>query len=126
MLATLTEIEHEKQRYETVGDWEVGGDPPRFTITVSKMPNPDHMFLVQLHEMIEVWLCHRRGIPQEVVDRFDMEYEAQRPEGDDSEPGAQPNAPYHREHWFATKMERQMAEELGVNWEEYEATINSL
>jgi len=67
--------------------------------------------LVAAHEMIEAYLALHAGVTQEAVDKFDGAYEAQRKPGDDSEPGDDPKAPYHREHVFATKIERR----LGVN-----------
>ena len=43
-----------------------------------------------------------------------------------AEPGDSPDAPYHKEHVFATKIERLLAKEFDVDWREYEAAINSL
>jgi hypothetical protein len=43
-----------------------------------------------------------------------------------AEPGDDPAAPYHLQHQFATKIERQVARQLGVDWKAYEAAINSL
>jgi hypothetical protein len=126
MKATLGEINHKDQRYETVGDWILHSDTGQFDILVSKMPIPDFVTLVQVHELIEAWLCFRRGITQEQVDAFDIEYERNRPEGDESEPGDDPKAPYFREHQFATKIEKLFAEELGVDWAEYERAIYEL
>jgi hypothetical protein len=125
MRALLVEIEHHEQRYSTCGDWEV--EPDGFvTISVSRMDNEDYVFLVQLHEMAEAYLCKKRGIEQAVVDEFDIRYEVNRPEGDESEPGDDPRAPYYKEHQFATAIERFMAEELGVNWDEYSKVVASL
>jgi hypothetical protein len=42
------------------------------------------------------------------------------------EPGDHPGAPYHREHVFATRIERLLAEELGVDWNAYSAAIEAL
>jgi hypothetical protein len=36
-----------------------------------------------------------------------------------SEPGDDPRAPYYREHQFASGMERLMAAELGIDWQQY-------
>ena len=35
------------------------------------------------------------------------------------EPGDTLQAPYHKEHMFAEKIERSVADELGVDWKEY-------
>jgi hypothetical protein len=120
----LETIAHEAQRYPTVGDWVLDGDSIR--IMVSKMEPEDYSFLVGLHELVEVWLCKKRGISQESVDAFDIEYEKKRSEGDESEPGDDPEAPYYREHQFATEIEKMMAAELGVDWEIYNSTVESL
>jgi hypothetical protein len=54
-----------------------------------------------------------------------MAYEAKRKPGDTSEPGDDAKAPYHREHVFATKIERLLAVELGVNWRDYDREVSS-
>jgi len=125
MKIQLRTIPHLSQRYETVGDWEIApnGD---ILISVSDMGNEDYSFLVAIHEAIEVWLCRKRGISQEAVDDFDIAYEKKRSEGDVSEPGDHPDAPYRKEHQFATRIERLLAEELGVDWEHYDSTVVNL
>jgi len=125
MNIALKSIPHKEQRYETCGDW-VFFPNGSLSITVSDTGNEDHAFLVALHEMVEAWLCQKRGIPEQSITDFDVAYEAARPEGDDSEPGDQPDAPYQKEHQFATKIERMMAEELGVDWDEYENALYAL
>lgn len=84
-------------------------------------------FLVALHEQIEYFLCRMRGIKEEDITNFDLEYEARREAGDlTSEPGDDPLAPYNKEHVFATSIEKIVCKELGINWEEYEKTVYSL
>lgn len=125
MKIQLRTISHSQQRYPTVGDWEIGEDGS-IVISVSDMGNEDYALLVAAHELIEVWLCRKRGISQQEVDAFDIEYENNRPEGDFSEPGNDPRAPYQKEHQFATKIERELAKELGVKWRQYNATVEAL
>jgi hypothetical protein len=124
MRISIWSIPHKKQRYDTVGDWRFRGK--ELLITVSRMKNPDYIFLVALHELVEAWLCFRRGIRERDITKFDKEYERNRKDGDFSELGDSQNAPYRREHKFATKIERQMAKELRVDWNEYDQTVNSL
>lgn len=130
-------IEHSAQRYATVGDWILtppkvalgnGGsvEACRLTIHVSRMNNKDYEFLVGIHEAIEAYLCYRRGISQASVDSFDKQFENDREPGDESEPGDSPDAPYRREHFTATTIERMLAAELGVDWNEYDKTVNQL
>jgi hypothetical protein len=125
MKIQLRTIPHSQQRYETVGDWQIHSDGS-ISIDVSDMGNEDYAFLVAIHEAVEVWLCRKRGITQDAVDAFDIAYEENRPKDDTSEPGDHPDAPYQREHQFATRIERQLAEELGVPWEAYNAVVESL
>ena len=125
MNVKIVTIPHEEQRYPTVGDWVVNGD--NLYISVSKMSDPRYELLVAVHELVEVLLCKERGIPQELVDKFDMEYEASRSEWDaTSEPGDAAGAPYKKEHFFATTVERLLAAELGVDWEKYGAEVQAL
>jgi len=125
MIISVITIPHDKQRYPTVGDW-IWDKDGNLCIFISNMKNWRYEFLVAFHELIEVMLCRERGIAQDQVDNFDLEYEARREEGDLSEPGDSPLAPYTNEHKFATKLERLMAEELGVDWSEYDQTVSSL
>ena len=47
-------------------------------------------------------------------------------ESDDDEPGDDPTAPYHREHCFATAVERMLIAALGVSWADYDQAVESL
>ena len=126
MNVLLNTIPHAVQRYETVGDWITDGRGHLRYVQVSEMGNEDYHFLVGIHEMIEAWLCLKRGVSQEAVDAFDRDFEAKRADGNEDEPGHDPSAPYHREHVFAEKIERLVADELGVNWDAYDKTVTGL
>lgn len=108
-------VPSQEMRYSDVGDWTIDAHGTRH-YRVAELSNVDYEFLVLLHEMIECHLCLKRGITQEAVDLFDLPYA-----GDD--PGGDPESPYHREHLFACAIERQVAQELGVDWDEYEKRI---
>lgn len=115
-----------EQRYDTVGDYQTKADGSQ-TITVSDMADSRYEFLIALHELIESYLCKERDITDAMIDAFDMEYERTREPGNvDDEPGDDSTAPYHQEHLFATKMEKLMAQELGVDWEEYVRAYRAL
>lgn len=88
--------------------------------------NPEHEFLVVLHELVEWFLIERKGISIETIDKFDIAFENRREQGNTDEPGDDPNAPYYDEHQFATLMEQLMADKLGVNWSRYDEHVNSL
>jgi len=125
MNIVIKTIPHDQQRYETVGDWKISenGD---IEILVSDMGNEDYNFLVALHELIEVKLCQKRGITDDLVTAFDMAFEEKREEGNEDEPGDDPAAPYKTEHFCATNIERLISAELGVDWRTYDATVNAL
>lgn len=116
-------IPHKEQRYDTAGDWY--SKTSLFTedairIRVSKLGNPKYEFLVALHELIEMFLCHERGIGEDLVDKFDFAWKGNSESGDD------PNSPYYKEHQFATIIERLMAHELGVDWQTYNQRLNKI
>lgn len=112
-------IEHDKQRYPTVGDWWIDPDGA-LQVRVSYMGNWKMELLVAIHEIIEQSLCLDRNISEESVSDFDKAHL------DSEEPGNLPDAPYHIEHVFATFVEKQFSDELGVDWDEYEKVVQSL
>jgi hypothetical protein len=126
----IVTIRHKDQRYPTVGDWtfnRVSQGRKQLTIYVSDMQDMYKESLVAIHELVEVLLCSFRGITEEQVDNFDLEYEAKRTKDDlTSEPGDSILAPYHKEHFFATNIERLICAEMGIDWMEYEKTVYSL
>ncbi len=71
-------------------------------------------------------LCKERGITEQSVTDFDIDFEKKRPEGNVDEPGDAVDAPYRKEHFFATNIERLMSEQLGVNWQEYDSIVVNL
>jgi hypothetical protein len=121
----LETVPHLNQRYNTVGDWYLDW-AGELVIRVSQMGDPNMEMCVLLHEQIEAQICLLNGVTDEMVDRFDMAYEAARPEGDDSEPGDDPHSPYYRAHQTASAAERAIALALGVSWSDYEDKIASL
>ena len=117
-------IPHLQHRYPTVGDYYY--EDGKTKIFVSDMQNEKYEFLVAAHEMIEEFLTKVRGIKEEQINEFDIEFEKNRKKGDLSEPGDSLFAPYYNEHKFATFIEELLALEMGVNWEEYEKAIINL
>lgn len=125
LLFAAYSLPHEDQRYETCGDWRLADDGS-IEILVSYMGDEKFVHLVAVHELVEVILCHYRGIGDVEVTAFDEAYEASRKEGDESEPGDDPKAPYAAEHSAATGVERLLASMLGVSWSQYDKAINAL
>lgn len=114
-------IPPEQHRYDTCGDWLYD------EIRISDLDNSTHETLVALHEFTEMAWCKRYGIDEEDVTAFDMAYEETRrlelppPCGCKhmDEPGDDPHAPYYRGHQLATIVERMVAHDLGINWQQY-------
>lgn len=117
-------IPHETHRYSTVGDYWDDESGKHFRI--SDMNNEDYEFLVLIHELVEEHLTRRRGILEPDIKVFDEAFEAQRQPGNVDEAGDDPAAPYRKEHQFATLIERFLSKEMGVDWDAYDKTINSL
>jgi hypothetical protein len=109
-------IDEEDQRYDTCGDyWE---QPMSLEVRVTRYRNTKYSQLILIHELIEMFLCQARGIKFAEIDDFDMMFL------DEGEPGDDPRAPYYNEHRFATKIEKLLAAEMGVVWEEYEKAVD--
>lgn len=124
MKIVIETCRHEDQRYVTLGDYWVDSDGT-IQIRVSAFPTGDYrswpmQVLIAVHELIEMALCLRRGISEPDIRRFDETH----PNLDD--PGNDPAAPYHKEHVFAENVERLLAQQLGVDWKEYEALCRKL
>lgn len=115
-------IPHTDQRYDTVGDWWFEGDT--LQVRVSAMDDWKAEGLVAHHELTEALLCKARGITADQVDEFDKAFNKQTAWG--QEPGDHPDAPYRREHFFATTVERMLSAELGVDWFEYDDKVSAL
>lgn len=112
-------IPHSAHRYAgTCGDWQLFDG--LMHVRVSATGNEDYDFLIALHEILEAWLCHRRGIAEQDVTDFDKAFQGE------GEPGDDPKSPYKAEHFFATTIERLVAQELGINWAEYSQVVDSL
>jgi len=122
-------IPHHFQEYDTVGNYwrdvnNCGAEA--LEIRVSRMRDRRHEFLVALHELIEAFLCDWRRIPFAKITRFDIEYERARRRGESAEPGDSARAPYRREHQFAEQVEHIVAQELEVDWQQYNRAVERL
>lgn len=113
----IQSIDHEKQRYDTIGDFFL--DHGILNFRISRMKNPDYEMPVLLHELIEWYLVQKKGISIDDIDKFDMAFTG------DGEPGDDPSAPYYEEHQFATKIEKGFIEQLGIDWDGYNLDITN-
>jgi hypothetical protein len=119
-------IPHESQRYPTVGDYwlDEGGVEQ---IRVSEMMDWRYEVLVAVHEIVEMALTRQRNIAEEAITEFDIKFEQDKEKQlVAGEAGDNVNAPYRKEHFFATNLERLFAAELGVDWFEYDRYVDAL
>lgn len=125
MKITVKTIPHKKQKYETAGDWWWKNEND-LEIRVSQMENWKYESLIAIHEIAEAILCKAHKVKPQKVNEFDIAFEKKRKKNDESEPGDDPNAPYHFEHGIATGIERTIAVVLGVKWKDYDRKVTDL
>lgn len=89
-------------------------------IRVADLRNPNMEFLIALHELVEEWLCNKRGIKETDIQKFDIEHSHL------FEPGNEPDAPYYNEHQVATIIEMIMCRELDIKWSDYDEAIGKI
>ncbi len=126
---TFKVIAHRDQRYPTAGDYRFKGSELGFT--VSRMRDIDSVFRVFVHELVEWYFCHRRGLRESEITRFDLMYEKERESGLHGvydEPGWDERAPYRQEHIFAESIERLLTHRMGKGhgWKKHCKSVASL
>lgn len=122
-------IDHKAQRYDTVGDWLYDDASGTVTVYVSDMGDWRMNMCCGVHEVIETLLCVQRGVSEESVSAFDVQFEQERQagkHGPDDEPGEAADAPYRKEHAVADVVERLLALELDLPWVAYNDALFSL
>lgn len=119
MKITIDAIPFHQMRYATAGDWLSDG-AGAITIQVADLGDWRMNLLVGIHELVETALCDVRGIAEPDVKAFDKAHL------DSDDPGSLPDAPYHKEHVFAEAVEKWVATELGVDWDEYSRRVEAL
>ncbi|MBI5044592.1 MAG: hypothetical protein HZC02_01590 [Candidatus Levybacteria bacterium] len=99
-------------RYDDAGDY--------FANTIVAYDFKDDVITnaIFLHEFIEYMLIKSSGIEPELIDKLD------------TVPNAEKDYPrewklYEKYHDMANSVERQFIENLGLNWEEYDKTVNT-
>lgn len=116
MKIVIKEIPHNKQRYNTSGDYwlDKKGD---VQVRISKMIKPEYFWPVLIHELVEMCLTKYQGVKWDKIDKFDKMVAKKR--GLDVDPGAEKDAPYYKQHHVAQIVEELIVHELGINWEHY-------
>jgi hypothetical protein len=113
-----TVIPHKRQRYDTAGDYIYRKN--KWELYISAMKDSDYEFMVLIHELLEMYLAHKRHIPERKITAFDLA------NINHPDPGRIKKAPYHREHMFAMKVERMLCKELERNWDKYDSSFEKL
>lgn len=118
----IRSIPYKKQRYDTCGDYFIN-TKGEAEFRINDMSDERAEFIVLFHEMVEAFLCRYRMVDWKDVDKFDIAFEKNRKRGDKREPGDQKEAPYYKEHKFATKIEKMICKEFGLEWSTYEKIV---
>lgn len=105
--------------YPTGGDYGVAVRG-HWWIHLAENSRWEYEALVLVHELVEMILTKQRKISWDKITKFDTD----NLELDD--PGTDKRAPYHKEHMFATKIEKQLCKELGLDWETYDQSFDKL
>ena len=123
-------IPHHFQEYDTVGNYwrdvnNCGAEA--LEIRVSRMSDRRHEFLVALHEMIEAFLCDWRRIPFAEITRFDIEFEGRAGAGRIRRARRRRCArPIAASISSPSSIERIVAQELEVDWPQYNRAVERL
>jgi hypothetical protein len=112
MQITIEIIPAYLMRYDTWDDWQVDKEG-NITFQIADAGNDLHNKMTLVHALIEQLLTEAKGVSEETITKFDLEYA-----GDD-EPGEEPSAPYRDEHLIATAVEMLICSHLGLPWKEY-------
>lgn len=125
MKIVIETIPHSSQRYETPGDYWTDPDGT-IQIRISEMGDDLSEKLVAVHELVEVILTDKKGISEQSITDFDIEFENNRKKGNEDEPGFDNKSPYKNEHAIATSVELIMCAHLGFSWKDYEDIVNNV
>jgi hypothetical protein len=113
-------LPRKRMRYRTCGDyWE---KRKSLEIRVVEQVNEDYEFLVAVHELVEFYITRKRGIKEEDIMKYDLDWEDRTDKVD--EPGNQEDCIYKKEHRFAENLERLIAAELGIDWQLYDKELS--
>ena len=118
-----------RMRYRTVGDFVYTPGIERINFIIAEMRNPDFEMLIFIHELVEAYLCWRRGLREEFITEFDKMFEEERKLGEhgkNDEPGDDPRSPYHREHKIASKFEKMLCKVMSIKWGRYSKAVDRI
>ena len=115
----IIKVIDDKQHREGISgaDWYFDADG-NCQVRVSRMSDWRRETILAFHEAVEAVLCKYNGVTVEQVDIFDSPFELAH--DNVTNVGDKTDAPYRREHCFATAVERILAGELEVPWQDYD------
>ena len=123
----LSVVSQDKIRNNGLGDYyEESG--VRY-IKTADVGNEVFHVAILLHEVIEELDTRFQGIDEELINKFDEEFEEERElgiHGKDDEPGNDPRCIYFEAHQFATRIEKQIIEHFGYTWEQYNKQLSGV
>jgi hypothetical protein len=123
----IKSINLEDQRYETLGDYYIKDGIRTFAIT--KTGNDLYDDLIFIHEFVEEVLTRNKGITEEQILAFDLQFEEKIKNGEvgeDEEPGEQIDSPYRQEHVIAELIERLIINHLNIDFNTYNNNLLKL
>ncbi len=128
MQINIKTIKPEKQRYPTVGDYWYDEEGV-LQIRVTDLGDEFLEKLIVIHELIEEALTKKKGLSEPEIMDFDLAFEKRRDLGlvdKLSEPGFDNDAPYLKEHTFATSVEMGMCALAGISWTDYSKKVDEI
>lgn len=99
-------------RYDTWDDWTID-QYGNIHFQIADSGNDLYNKICMVHAIIEELLTSAKGVSEEEITKFDLEYK-----GDD-EPGEELAAPYRDEHLIAKAVEMLLCSHLGIPWKIY-------
>ena len=115
-------VESYHQRFSECGDWFFDADSNELTIFVTKMSDWRSELAVAIHELYEAVAFLADGGDQTDVDFFDKKFYTNKEM--DGQAGDQGDAPYHKQHWQATKVEKEVVAQLELEWHQHESNCD--
>ena len=110
----------EEFRYQEIGNYgDYGSDENGTWFRILETGNPIYNLAILVHELYEKVVKDRDGVPDPVVDDWDLMH----PEDDD--PGMLDGCPYREQHMDATLLERMVLSLAGEKWKDYEEALAS-
>lgn len=113
-------IPESEQRKEVNGAdwfWDAEGN---LQVRISPMTDWRYEVALAFHEAFEACLCKNNGVSQKSVDEFDMDFDNAHPDEPDLNAGDEQAAPYHKEHNYATIVDRLFIGACGLKWKDYD------